>query len=86
MNRLTTITTCTEAGWFFDLDGEVVYRIDRAILQEKADDFLQPTPTPKTMSVDEVTWKKRHSYVTNVVEIDKHIVILESRQTWQMRP
>jgi transposase len=75
VNRLTAITTNTEAGWFFGLDDEVVYRIDRAILQEKADDLLQPTPAPKTMSVDEVAWKKGHSYVTNVVDIDKRIVI-----------
>jgi transposase len=27
------------------------------------------------MSVDEVAWKKGHSYVTNVVDIDKRIVI-----------
>jgi len=75
VNRLTAITTNTEAGWFFGLDDEVVYRIDRAILQEKADDLLQPTPAPKTMSIDEVAWKKGHSYVTNVVDIDKRIVI-----------
>jgi len=73
--RLTTITTNTEAGWFLGLDDEVVYRIDRAILQEKADDLLAPTPAPKAMSVDEVAWKKGHSYVTNVVDIDRRIVI-----------
>lgn len=73
--RLTTITTNTEAGWFLGLDDEVVYRIDRAILQEKADELLVPTPAPKAMSVDEVAWKKGHSYVTNVVDIDRRIVI-----------
>ena len=67
--RLTSITTNTEAGWFLGLDDEVVYRIDRAILQEKADDLLVPTPAPKSMSVDEVAWKKGHSYVTNVVDL-----------------
>jgi transposase len=75
LNRLTAITTNTEAGWFFGLDDEVVYRIDRAILQEKADNLLAPTPAPKAMSVDEVAWKKGHSYVTNVVDIDKRVVI-----------
>ena len=74
-NRLTTITTNTEAGWFLGLDDEVVYRLDRAILQEKADELLSPTPAPKAMSVDEVAWKKGHSYVTNVVDIDKRVVI-----------
>jgi transposase len=75
INRLTAITTNTEAGWFFGLDDEVVYRIDRAILQEKADDLLAPTPAPRAMSVDEVAWKKGHSYVTNVVDIDRRAVI-----------
>ena len=75
MNRLTAITTNTEAGWFLGLDDEVVYRIDRAILQEKADDLLTPVPAPKAMSVDEVAWKKGHSYVTNVVDIDLKAVI-----------
>lgn len=75
INRLTAITTNSEAGWFFGLDDEVVYRIDRAILQEKADDLLAPTPAPKAISVDEVAWKKGHSYVTNVVDIDKRAVI-----------
>ena len=75
INRLTAITTNTEAGWFFGLDDEVVYRIDRAILQEKADDLLAPTPAPRAMSVDEVAWKKGHSYVTNVVDIDQRAVI-----------
>lgn len=75
VNRLTAITTNTEAGWFLGLDDEVVYRLDRAILQEKADEVLSPTPAPKAMSVDEVAWKKGHSYVTNVVDIDKRVVI-----------
>ena len=75
VNRLTSITTNTETGWFLGLDDEVVYRIDRAILQEKADDLLIPTPAPKAMSVDEVAWKKGHSYVTNVVDIDRRVVI-----------
>jgi len=75
LSRLTAITTNTEAGWFLGLDDEVVYRIDRTILQEKADDLLVPTPVPKAMSVDEVAWKKGHSYVTNVVDIDKRVVI-----------
>jgi transposase len=75
INRLTAITTNSEAGWFFGLDDEVIYRIDRAILQEKADDLLAPTPAPRAMSVDEVAWKKGHSYVTNVVDIDRRVVI-----------
>jgi len=75
INRLTAITTNSEAGWFLGLDDEVVYRIDRAILKEKAADLLTPTPAPRAMSVDEVAWKKGHSYVTNVVDIDRRVVI-----------
>lgn len=77
--RLTSIATNAEAGWFLDLDDEVVYRIDKAILQEKADDLLFPPSAPKAMSVDEVAWKKGHSYVTNVVDIDKRAVIWNHR-------
>lgn len=73
--RLTSITTNAEAGWFLGLDDEVVYRIDKGILQEKADDLLVPTPAPQAISVDEVAWKKGHSYVTNVVDIDRRAVI-----------
>ncbi|MRS01919.1 ISL3 family transposase [bacterium] len=73
--RLTSITTNAESGCFLGLDDEVVYRIDRAILQEKDDDLLVPPPPPKAMSVDEVAWEKGHSYVTNVVDIDKRVVI-----------
>ena len=75
VNRLTAITTNTEAGWFLGLDDEVVYRMDRAILDEKAEQFLAPTPAPTVMSIDEVAWKKGHSYVTNVVDVEKRIVI-----------
>lgn len=73
--RLTSIATNTEVGWFLGLDDEVVYRIDKAILQDKADDQLLPPPAPKAMSVDEVAWMKGHSYVTNVVDIEKKAVI-----------
>jgi transposase len=73
--RLTSITTNKEAGWFWGLNDEVVYRIDKAILQEKADDLLLPPPAPTAMSVDEVAWKKGQSYVTTVVDIEQRAVI-----------
>jgi len=34
VNRSTAITTNQEAGWFLGLDDEVIYRIDKEILQE----------------------------------------------------
>jgi transposase len=73
--RLTSITTNTEAGWFLNLDDETVYRIDRGMLEELAQEKLSPVPAPLVMSVDEVAWQKWHKYVTNVVDIERRKVI-----------
>ncbi len=73
--RLTSITTNAEAGWFLNLDDEVVYRIDRGILEELAREKLTPVPGPSCISVDEVAWQKWHKYVTNVIDIDQRKVI-----------
>jgi transposase len=73
--RLTSIATNAEAGWFLHLDDEVVYRIDRAMLEELARKKLSPVPTPSHISVDEVAWQKWHKYVTNVVDVDRRKVI-----------
>ena len=73
--RLTSITTNKEASWFLGLDDEVVYRIDRGMLEELAEEKLEPVPAPKNMSVDEVAWQKWHKYVTNVVDTDRRKVI-----------
>lgn len=75
MYRLTSITTNAEAGWYLNLDDETVYRIDRGILEELAREKLSPVPAPSAMSVDEVAWQKWHKYVTNVVDLDKRLVI-----------
>ncbi len=72
-NRL--LTTNLEAGWFLGLDDEVVYRIDRSILEELALEKLYPMQAPKHMSVDEVAWQKWHHYVTNVVDIRQRKII-----------
>lgn len=73
--RLTSITTNAEAGWFLNLDDEVVYRIDRSMLEEIALEKLTPVPVPSHISVDEVAWQKWHKYVTNVIDIDQRKVI-----------
>jgi transposase len=73
--RLTSITTNKEAGWLLRLDDEAVYRIDKGMLEELAEEKLEPVPTLRNMSVDEVAWQKWHKYVTNVVDIDKRKVI-----------
>ena len=73
--RLTAITTNQEAGWYLGLDDETVYRIDKRMLEELAEEKLDPPPAPTLMSVDEVSWQKRHKYVTNVIDIEKRKVI-----------
>ena len=60
INRLTAITTNTEAGLFLELDDETVCRIDRSMLEELALERLEPVPPPRHMSVDEVAWQKWH--------------------------
>lgn len=73
--RLTSITTNTEAGWYLGVDDEVVYRIDKKMLEELAEDKLTPFPTAINLSVDEVSYKKYHRYITNVIDTDKKLVI-----------
>lgn len=73
--RLTSIATNQEAGWFLGLDDEVVYRIDKEILEEKARERLIPPPAGINLSVDEVSYRKYHRYLTNVIDTDKRLVI-----------
>lgn len=72
--RLTSITTNQEAGWFLGMDDQKVYRIDKAMLENLAEQRLKPTPASKNISVDEVSWKKHHRYVTNVVDVDEKVI------------
>lgn len=72
--RLTSITTNQEAGWYWGLDDEKVYRIDKGILEGLFDERLKPTPVSRNISVDEVAWKKHHRYLTNVVDVDEKVV------------
>ncbi|MCK5491905.1 MAG: hypothetical protein KAJ14_02205 [Candidatus Omnitrophica bacterium] len=60
VNRLTSITTNQEAGWYLGLNDEKTYRIDKAILKRLAQERLNPTPASLNISVDEVAWKKHH--------------------------
>jgi transposase len=77
--RLTSITTNTEAGWYLGLDDEKVYRIDLETLEELAVKRLEPTPTCKNMSVDEVAWQKYYQYLTNVIDVDIRKVIWNAK-------
>ena len=73
--RLTSITTNQEAGWYFGLDDERVYRMDKAHLEAKAKVLLDPIPSAIHLSVDEVSYKKYHKYLTNVIDTDRKVVI-----------
>lgn len=77
--RLTSITTNKEAGWFLGMDDEVVYRIDRDILEEKAAEKLDPIPSALNISVDEVSYLKYHRYLTNVIDTDRKLVVWNAK-------
>lgn len=79
VGRLTAITTNQESGWFLGLDDESVYRIDKEILEEKFKQKLVPAPAALNISVDEVSYKKYHRYLTNVVDVDEKAVIWNDR-------
>ena len=74
VNRLTSITTNQEAGWFLGLNDEKIYRIDKAILERLFRKWLIPTPVSMNISVDEVAWKKHHRYLTNVIDTDNKVL------------
>jgi transposase len=79
VNRLTAITTNQEAGWFLGLDDETVYRIDKEMLEAQYNAKLIPPPAAIHISVDEVSYKKYHRYLTNVVDTDERAVIWNDR-------
>lgn len=61
------------------MDDEAVYRIDKNILEEKFNERLMPIPKAVNLSVDEVSYKKYHRYLTNVVDVDLKAVIWNER-------
>jgi len=75
VNRLTAITTNQESGWFLGLDDETVYRIDKEMLEEEYKKKLIPPPSAIHINVDEVSYRKYHRYLTNVVDVDNRAVI-----------
>ena len=79
INRLTSITTNQEAGWYLGLNDEKVGRIDKAILKEKAERLLSPPPTGIHISIDEVSYRKYHRYLTNVVDTEKKLIIWNAK-------
>lgn len=74
VNRLSAITTNQEAGWFLGLNDEVIYRMDKEILENLFNERLNPAPASLNISVDEVAWKKHHRYLTNVIDVDEKVV------------
>lgn len=79
VSKLTAITTNTEAGWFLGMDDEVVYRIDKAALEEQAKLKLEPVPSGIHLSVDEVSYRKYHRYLTNVIDTDRKLIIWNAK-------
>lgn len=77
--RLTAITTNKEAGWYLGMDDESVYLIDRETLEEKAKILLNPIPAGINLSVDEVSYRKYHRYLTNVVDTDRRLIIWNAK-------
>lgn len=75
VSRLTAITTNQEAGWFLGMNDEAVYRIDKEVLEEKAREKLSPPPWAIHISIDEVSYRKYHRYLTNVIDIDRRLLI-----------
>jgi transposase len=75
VSRLTAITTNQEAGWFLGMNDEAVYHIDKEVLEEKAREKLSPPPWAIHISIDEVSYRKYHRYLTNVLDIDRRLLI-----------
>jgi transposase len=75
VSRLTAVTTNQEAGWFLGMNDEAVYRIDKEVLEEKAREKLSPPPAATHISIDEVSYRKYHRYLTNVIDIDRRLLI-----------
>jgi len=57
------------------MDDESVYRTDKEILEQKAKQLLEPTPAAINISVDEVSYRKYHRYLTNVIDTDRRKVV-----------
>ncbi|MCP4179442.1 MAG: ISL3 family transposase [bacterium] len=79
ISRLTAITTNQEAGWYLGLDDEVVYRIDKRCLEDQAKTKLNPIPSATHISVDEVSYRKYHRYLTNVIDTEKKVVVWNAK-------
>ena len=79
VNRLTAITTNQEAGWYLGINDERVYRIDKRHLEKMASSLLTPVPHAIHISIDEVSYRKYHRYLTNVVDVEKKKVIWNAK-------
>lgn len=75
VNRLTAITTNQEAGRYLGHDDEAVYWIDKEILEGQYEQKLVLALAAINISVDEVSYKKYHRYLTNVVDVEKRVII-----------
>jgi transposase len=68
--------TIKDLSRMFGLDWDTVYRIDMNLLMRRYREMERPNP--KNIAVDEKSFKKGHSYVTIVTDVDREEVIYVS--------
>jgi len=61
------------------VDDGVITRIDKEVLEELYEQRLNPPPAALNMSVDEVSYRKYHRYLTNVIDTDRRLVIWNAK-------
>lgn len=73
----TKMITVKDLSKMFGLDWDTVYRIDMNLLMRRYREM--PKPNPKNIAVDEKSFKKGHSYVTVITDVDREEVIYVSK-------
>jgi len=66
---MTKMITVQDIARMFGLDYDLVYRIDLEVLRRQA--LSMKKPDPQHIAVDEKSFKKGHSYVTIVIDVEK---------------
>lgn len=72
-NKMITVK---DLARMFGLDWDTVYRIDMTLLMRRYREM--PKPNPKHIAVDEKSFKKGHSYVTIITDVERAEVIYVS--------
>jgi hypothetical protein len=80
VSRLTAITTNQEAGWFLGLDDEVVYRIDKEILQKQYEERLIPPPAAVNISI-----KDENNELIELINCKQRFILLKAKDRLTQR-